>query len=312
MASLLSAPLRSLELGHRSVPEFEDLIRVHTQEPYQNLEQLVLAAEVGDEALIAEFIHRHNRLQKLSVTQSYNYWGCNTHFDRILIPGLGKGRFNHLRSLYIQWGGRTKDEDRPHGLFDLPQESLSVIGELTTLEQLCLRCDEERAEFNFETMVRYDIHDPQAHSVWLIDHENLRAHLQNLKNLKLLAIRGDTYCDYTGVEAASLYYNTFTVSIETWDVVRAHPELEPFVQGQREREWEIAHLSRMLDYAKEYANVLPKLEWMLCGQRPMKFIRNAEGVIEFDILGFERDECKTYLARVFGLNSEVEEAHMTE
>ncbi|KAF4500752.1 hypothetical protein FAGAP_3034 [Fusarium agapanthi] len=310
MASLLSAPLRSLELDHRSVPEFENLIRAHTQEPYQNLEQLVLAAEVGDEALIAEFIHRHNRLQKLSVTQSYDERGCSTHFDRILIPGLGKGRFNHLRSLYIQWGGRTKDDDRPHGLFDIPPESLSVIGDLTTLEQLCLRCDEERDEFNFETMVRYDIHDPQPHPVWLIDHENLRAHLQNLKNLKLLAIRGDTYCDFMGVAGASLYYNSFTVSHEYLDVVRAHPELEPFVQGQRE--WEIAHLSRMLDHAKEYATVLPKLEWTVCGQRPMKFIRNAEGVTELVPIGFDRDECKTYLARVFGLSSEVEVAHMTE
>ncbi|KAG5742909.1 hypothetical protein H9Q70_014373 [Fusarium xylarioides] len=310
MASLLSAPLRSLKLKHQSVPEFENLIKAHTQEPYQNLEQLVLAADVGDEALIAEFIHKHNRLQKLSVTQSYDGRGCSTHFDRVLIPGLGNGRFNHLRSLSIQWGGRTKDDNRPHGLFDIPPESLSVIGELTTLEQLCLRCGEKRDEFNFETMVRYDIHDPQPHSVWLIDHGNMRAHLQNLKNLKLLAIRGDTYCDFMGVAGASLYYNSFTVSHEDLAVVRAHPELEPFVHGQRE--WEIAHLARMLDHAKEYLTVLPKLEWMLCGQRPMEFIRNAEGVTELVPIGFERDECKTYLARVFGLSSKVEEAHMTE
>ncbi|KAF9770141.1 hypothetical protein IL306_012341 [Fusarium sp. DS 682] len=308
MASLLSAPLKSLELQHQAIGGFKHLIRAHIQEPYRDLEELVVNSD-NDIELVTQLIHKHNKLKKLSVKQNYHMSGWGTDFDRVLIPGLGKGRFNNLRSLYIQWGGQNKDFHREEGHFDIPPESLSTICELTTLEQLGLRCDELSRDF--DPMDEDDFYDERTYPQWLINHENLRAHLKNLRNLKVLAIRGDTYTPKLPVEHTDYYHHYAAATDEELRIIRETPELASFVESRHELQiaFERTHLYHMLEHAKEYLNVLPKLEWMLCGQRPMKFVENAEGVIKPHPVGNQRDECKTYLGRVFGLASGVEIAH---
>ncbi|KAF5982770.1 hypothetical protein FBULB1_4090 [Fusarium bulbicola] len=244
----------------------------------------------------------------LWVTQSY-FWSCrDTSFDRVLIPGLGKGRFNNLRSLYIQWGGQNKDAGYDKDHFEIMPESLAAICELTTLEQLGLRCDEMEEFDSLENYIE------ETFPIWLIDHGKLQAHLRNLKNLKLLAIRGDTYPPRAKeVFGHPSYYRSSFANQEDFQTAKDHPELAPFARGRIESRlaWQHAHLYRMLEYARSYRRVLPKLEWILCGRRPMKFIENARGVVQPHPLGNELDECKTFIGRVFGLASEVEIAHGT-
>ncbi|KAH7195550.1 hypothetical protein DER44DRAFT_902303 [Fusarium oxysporum] len=288
---------------------FEEIIRSHVEEPYRDLEELVVEFD-DNQQLITELILKHNNLKKLWVTQSYYMSGRDNSFDRVLIPGLGKGRFNNLRSLYIQWGGQTKDAGREANRFDIMPESLAAICELTSLEQLGLRCDEMIPEFT-----SYEDYTDDTFPIWLIDHEKLQAHLQSLKNLKMLVIRGDTYPSRVGESSRHTgYYRQAYANPEDFQTAKDHPELAPFVEGRDESRlaWQHAHLYRMLEYARSYRAVLPKLEWRLCGQRPMKFIENAQGVVQPHPIGKERDECKSFIGRVFGLASEVEIAHLKE
>ncbi|KAF5550911.1 hypothetical protein FNAPI_7585 [Fusarium napiforme] len=310
LASFLSAPLKSLELDHSSVRDYEDLIRSRVEEPYLNLEELVVNHD-DNHQLITELIHKHNNLKRLWVTQSHYMSGRDTSFDRVLIPGLGKGRFSNLRSLYIQWGGQNKDAGHDKDHFDIMPESLAAICQLTTLEQLGLRCAEKEK--------RSRTYDPFTEDntvpIWLIDHGKLQAHLQNLKKLKLLVIRGDTYPPRANeVFGHSWYYRSNFANQEDLQTAKDHPALAPFVQGENAPSlaWNHAHLYRMLEYARGYRKVLPKLEWMLCGKRPMKFMENADGVALPYPVGNDMDECKTFIRRVFGLASEVEIAHLMD
>ncbi|KAF5623946.1 uncharacterized protein FTJAE_10493 [Fusarium tjaetaba] len=286
-AAFPSAPLKSLELAHSSVRLFEDIIRPHAEEPYRDLEELVV--DFADNMqLITELILKHNGLKKLWVTQSYYMSGRDNSFDRVLIPGLGKGRFNNLRSLYIKWGGQNKDAGHGKDHFGIPSESLAAICELTTLEQLGLRCDEMTPEYT-----SYEDYTDETYPIWPIDHGKMQARLQSLKNLRMLAF----------------------ANAEDFQTAKDHPELAPYVEKGRSDAriaWSYAHLYRMLEYARGYRAVLPKLEWILCGQRPMKFVEEAQGVVQPYPVGKERDECRSFIRRVFGLASEVEIAHIRD
>ncbi|QGI69937.1 hypothetical protein CEK27_002266 [Fusarium fujikuroi] len=304
-ASFLSAPLKSLELRHSSFRLFEDVIRSHIEEPYRDLEELVVEFD-DHQQLITELILKHNTLKKLWVTQTYYMSGRDNSFDRVMIPGLGKGLFNNLRSLYIQWGGQNQDAGLEADHFDIMPESLAAICEITTLKQLGLRCAK---------MVRWGEYTEDTFPIWLIDHGKLQPHLQNLKNLKLLVIRGDTYPPRVNeVFGHRWYYRSNCANQEDLQTAKDHPELTPFVQGDNEQTlaWNHAHLYRMLEYARGYRKVLPKLEWMLCGQQPMKFMEDADGVIQLHPVGNDMDKCKTFIGRVFGLASEVEIAHLKD
>jgi hypothetical protein len=182
-ASFLSAPFKSLELRHSSFRLFEDDIRSHVEEPYRDLEELVVKF-TDNLQLITQLILKHNGLKKLWVAQSYDMSGRDNSFDRVLIPGFGKGHFNNLRSLYIQWGGQNEDAGHGKDHFDIPPESLAAICELTTLEQLGLRRDEMIPEYtSFEDYI------DDTYAFWPIGHGKLQAHLQSLKNLRMLVIR---------------------------------------------------------------------------------------------------------------------------
>ncbi|EXA33181.1 hypothetical protein FOQG_14059 [Fusarium oxysporum f. sp. raphani 54005] len=148
--------------------------------------------------------------------------------------------------------------------------------------------------------------------IWLIDHRNLQAHLQSLKNLKMLAIQGDAYPPRMNeMFGYNSYYRQDMANAEDFQTARDHPELAPFVQGRGDSKlyWEHAHLYRMLEYARSYRKVLPKLEWILCGRRPMKFVENDQGVVQPHPIGRRQDECKTFIGRVFGLATKIETAH---
>ncbi|KAI3579029.1 hypothetical protein IWW34DRAFT_788720 [Fusarium oxysporum f. sp. albedinis] len=306
LASFLSAPLKSLKLRHSAIRDFKDLISSHVEEPYQDLEELVVDSDENLH-LITELIHKHNNLKKLWVTQSYYMSGRDTYFDRVLIPGLGKGRFNNLRSLYIQWGGQNKDSGRGDDHFVIMPECLAAICDLTSLEQLGLRCDERVPRFR-----SYEDYTEDTFPIWLIDHRNLQAHLQSLKNLKMLAIRGDAYPPRMNeIFGHNSYYRQDMANAEDFQTARDHPELAPFVQrrGDSKLYWEHAHLYRMLEYARSYRKVLPKLEWILCGRRPMKLVENDQGIVQPHPIGRRQDESKTFIGRVFGLATEIETAH---
>lgn len=66
--------------------------------------------------------------------------------------------------------------------------------------------------------------------------------------------------------------------------------------------WERAHRNRMLDHGAAYAERLPRLDWMLCGQWPMEFRerrRAQPGATKQAVPCVkERNTCRTLLRRL--------------
>lgn len=65
-------------------------------------------------------------------------------------------------------------------------------------------------------------------------------------------------------------------------------------------EWERGHRQRMLDEAKKYIDVMPKLQWLYFGQIPMGVVSDQRGPKTVRPLFEERDDCYTLLKRMFG------------
>ncbi|RFN48386.1 hypothetical protein FIE12Z_7346 [Fusarium flagelliforme] len=301
--ALLSCPLRSLE------PRDSDSELLFKREQYRDLENLVLH-EVEDYERATDWILGHNQLQKLYLTQCRSKE--TTDFDRLL---LGMGAFSNLRSLLIVWHqyGRSIDFD-----FKISHNALRDISEMKGLEQLALWC------FNGDNDVldweHYDDDNPENHlPQWNVGHDMLRTHLSGLKNLKKLAFYGDTYKPTNKHPHHKFYYAHPIAPDDDWADVRAATQpgsdyldvVESDAYKSVPSVQERTHLLRMVKYANAWSQDLPHLEWMVCGQRPMEFIPNNEEVRKASPLGIFKDECRTYIQRVFVLASETETAFTT-
>ncbi|RTE69085.1 hypothetical protein BHE90_016540 [Fusarium euwallaceae] len=245
------------------------------------------------------------QLRKASILYIHEYDDAlegTAHLDRYIIPALRSQNFSSLRSLSLAWGGGSMDEStKPHDVH-VPEAALITIGLLVSLEQLSL-CAGIRIGWRHQ---------------WLVDHDQLRRHIGQLKRLKKLALVRDTYpIPLPGIDSEQYYDLRFGGSQESIDA-KARPELDmnentyPDAQPEGEEHyehdnykvqvWERAHRNRMLVQAEKYAAVLLKLEWVFCGQRPMGF----EPVLERSTaprravpLTKTRDECYTFLQSTF-------------
>ncbi|KAH7006922.1 hypothetical protein EDB80DRAFT_717979 [Ilyonectria destructans] len=292
-SSFMSAPLRHLELGSMvstqhgsSLPAYETL---------RDLSSFVVAdLPIEEETCthIAEFIIQHDRLQKLFVHEHDDTNNENAHLDRCILPVLTHGNFSHLRSLSLAWGGGSMDENRTLHEVDIPETALAAVGALVSLEQLSLSC-------GLRLGWRHQ---------WLVHHPQLRTSLQGLSRLKKLALVRDTYPLPSPVFDTEAYYSRRMVKAEERADAEGRMELEPDEAGSDDSPeveiWERAHRNRMLGHAETYAAVLPALEWILCGQRPMAIERDDKSRIarlKAVPLTKCRDDCYTFLKETFGL-----------
>ena len=304
-SSLLSSPLRHLELSRRVL--FNYASDLAEREPLRDLESFVISSlPASDEVCkhVADFITQHHHLQKLSVNCGYDMNG-EPYLDRFIVPALEQASFGNLRSLSLAWGGGSMDEEtRPHESH-ISRASLEIIGRILSLEQLSLSA-------GCITGWRHQ---------WLVDHRELRACLTPLRRLRRLALNRDTYRSVEGREVEQYYHTQYVGPSERVDA-EARPELDMQYNASESASsrvsesawrraenlksaiWERAHRNRMLVHAEAYAEVLPELEWMLCGQRPIGF-QNApfspNGRRLAVPLTALRDECYTFLERTFGL-----------
>ncbi|KAF9776878.1 hypothetical protein IL306_004870 [Fusarium sp. DS 682] len=293
ISSFLAAPLKTLELSENQLADAETL----PCGPYQYLESFA-TPRLPQEALacerIANFIAQHNRIHRLYLHEADTAPGDKAHLDSRIIPVLNGPDFSSLRSLSLAWGGGSLAGTRK---LDIPTASLEVIGRITSLEQLCLS-----AGFRFGWRHQ-----------WIVNHDKLRRHLGQLKELKKLALFRDTYSPSIPADADRYYTYRFAGPKEEQDA-EARPDLDKdqdteseYGEDENELEplsvtWERAHRNRMLDQAEKYVKILPQLEWVLFGQRPMGFKKTLEGktqIVRAVPLTKGRDECRTYLEIVF-------------
>ncbi|RSL94609.1 hypothetical protein CDV31_014239 [Fusarium ambrosium] len=301
--SFFSCPLRSLHL------QFADIISPALPQIHQRhlrdlkafaLPHLPTNSEQCEE--IVHFITQHSHLEKLLIHEFCAATDEHAHLDRHIIPALASNSFSNLRSLSLAWGGgRFGNSDYPHDVH-IPKQALLTIGNLVSLEQLCL-C----AGFTAGQQCQ-----------WAVDHAELVTCLGKLKKLKKLALVRDTYPIPGGTIDSELYYESFIVTQAMIEDSELRPELDDEesdeddemeidddnYEGTMEmRWWNRAHRNHMLDHAEKYAAVLPELEWMLCGKWPIGFEQDPENPAaprKAVPLSREMDCCETFLESTFG------------
>ena len=121
---------------------------------------------------------------------------------------------------------------------------------------------------------------------WYIDHNIIRNNLARLPCIKKVAFSLDTY--------KPCYYNDFDPSSG-----ESYYE-QPYLYGEDfAQRFEIAHCEDMLKEARNYAAMMPKLEWVYFGQ----ILMAVEAFIPYGRkvrpLTKQRDKCWTLLRETF-------------
>ncbi|KAM7215127.1 hypothetical protein V8F06_009445 [Rhypophila decipiens] len=278
-------------------------------QPLRDLETLVVpyldGKGMGTAQPIVDFISRHPHVRKLSIGRS-----TPQLLDSHLIPLLSDGRWSSLSSLSLVWSEPIIAVETQPDTATISAASLDGVGSIESLEQLCLSAGQQ---FGWRHQ-------------WLIDHDAVRLRFRGLAKLKRLAFSRDTYLLPDGVSGHGVeryYEDRLVTSAERNDALE-RPELDRvgdavhMTEGEGDSDgpgvdspevWERAHRNRMLREAEKYAGVFPHLEWIYCGQWPMKIWNKPvlQGTTRVALpLVKERDSCWTLLERMFAMGRDDE------
>ncbi|KAF3808683.1 hypothetical protein GCG54_00006551 [Colletotrichum gloeosporioides] len=274
-------------------------------ETLRNLETLVipfLKETPRTVAPLMKFLNRHPHIKKLCLGL-----GTDAFIDNRLLPCLSNGNWANLNSLSLTWDGPGMEEStRPH-IARVSGPALAAIGSLDSLEQLSLTAGVTSGWSR----------------QWLIDHDAVRESLKGLTRLKRLAISRDTYpAPFDAVEP-EYYYAIKVTEPEDFTLAKKRNwmnELKPIdgldseMVDEKDAIWEYAHRYKMFKQAEKYAEVIPTLEWVFCGEWPMDFFDGPvyeDGLWDGQTtrkvarpLARARDSCRSYLRQTFGMGHE--------
>ena len=193
----------------------------------------------------------------------YSFLHANPHLAKLALPNAVPSTTMkiHIVPLLGNFRGLTSLSLVWEGT-SISNSALRQISSLKTLRQIHLSAGEQLGW-------KYD---------WRINHDSLRRYLRTLPLLEKLAFSRDSYSsDVFGIET-ELYYTQ-------WDSQR----------------WEPRHRRRIVDQAKKYVKVMPQLKWIYFGQLPMDVETSEKTGSRFvRLLSEERDDCWTFLRRMFG------------
>lgn len=209
------------------------------------------------------FLQENPQLTKFCMYRPATAQFLNTN----MLPLLSRS-FYQIKSLSLRWDGVS-----------ISESAVEEIGRLKSLEQLHLTA-------GCQAGWKHD---------WLIDHDMMRRHLSHIPCLKRLALSRDSYSSTSAHSDIGHYYELRFPADTDFE------EDEGYFLGHEELEaiWERAHRRRMVAEAEKYAVVIPTLEWLYFGQIPMSIERKSNGARHVTPLCQERDDCWTFLTRMF-------------
>jgi hypothetical protein len=272
------SPIRFLEINICRNEVVSDFFRKCGYLP--NLEIFVwrcIAFKVTSPSL--DFLQANSHIRKLRIEGA-----MHGLLEEKLLPLLTR-RFGNLNSLSVRW-----PEDQNY----IPATALDQLSNLRNLEQLCLSAGCQAG---------------WRHS-WVIDHNAMLDCLRHLTSLRKIAFCRDTYTERifnSQIEGdPEQYYEDRT--LRRLDTMLARPYFqEGNIDEKLDRAWEMQHLHDMVKLAARYATILPELEWIYLGQRPIQIVRTPSGTTKCVPSSTVRDNCWTYLRKMFGNpNSPVE------
>ena len=266
-----SSPIRSLEIDICKNEVVADFFRKCGYLP--NLETFVwLCCGYKMKNPSLDFLRANSHIRKLRID------GAAPDFLEEKVFPLLLSRFECLSSLSVRW---PEDEDH------IPLTALKQISSLRTLEQLCLSSGCQAG---------------WRHS-WLIDHAAMQDCVRNLPKLRKLAFARETYTRQNNItqigEDPECYYEHRV--LRKLDTILARPYFrEGNVEEKLDQAWEMQHANDMIELAARYTSKLPELEWIYLGQRPIRVVRNSSGPVKSVLLSTARDDCWTYVRKLFG------------
>ena len=173
--------------------------------------------------------------------------------------------FPNLTSLRVAW---------PHfpTVSELPEKSLGLIGNIRSLDQLCIRCG---------------CSGEDRRSWWKVDHGAIRQQLLPLARLKKLALWGDTYQTHQHQHFDSYYTDTFATRADltgngvAWDDLPEAAKKPAFIARLGKPYWEKRHKRYLVKEVEKYAPVFLGLEWIYLGRRAMSI--EVDGIVSVDL-----------------------------
>lgn len=275
-ASLLDAPLRHLNLpiAFKRSANPDIIEALGNCATLLDLETLVIPdvsglVYKGDEGAktLESFLARHTHIKKLSISGPLEESHISEFYDTKLMPML-QTEFTNLRSLSISCV--VKDESTQYKP-RIRASSLKAIGRIQSLEQLCIKRDGDEADR------------------FLINHDLARGYLSTLTELRKLAFTGDQFeCDIR--QAVERRAARILIDVN---------ERIPGDDGDVSEELAIADC--VAEVVEAYAEVLPKLDWALCGQFQMGIHRKPaipKGVKAVPLVEV-RESCFLLLRKTF-------------
>ncbi|KAL7947014.1 hypothetical protein V8C42DRAFT_299548 [Trichoderma barbatum] len=306
-SSFLAAPLRHLSLPLNGLNKSRRYMS--DCPPLKHLETLVvpsLSMNTELAQLVVDFVLQHSHVRKLSIQN-----GTPQLLDQRILPALANGKWSNLTSLSLSW--RDPEVTTPSNPNDaqIAPEALAAINSIKSLEQLCLSAGEsagwrhhwlpdhndlrlrlqdlgnlQKLAFSRDTYQipeEIPFRDMEGYydDRWVTQTEYndaaARPHLDPVER----GLLRPTYSYGLQVTDSGDGYVADNYSFEEEDgdygsdVVGA--DIDNLVPN--DKIWERAHRNRMLWEAEQYAVVLPKLNWVFCGQLPMS-VKATEGAEE--------------------------------
>ncbi|MCJ1236182.1 hypothetical protein MMC14_004159 [Varicellaria rhodocarpa] len=255
--ALIQDNLRALEIDAGLTPIYTDFF--HERGTIDSLETLVFKFHESDVERRYTYSFRNFLAENAQITTLRLERAISQFIEIGILPILSTSFF-HLKSLSLAWTSRL-----------LSEQTLELLGSLTSLEQMHLSTEE-----------RY-IHIDE----WRIDHERMRKHFCKLVLLKKLAFSDRL----ESCSVHTVWYYPSRRPIKNWP-----PE--------QKKRYEERHCEQMLGEARNYATAMTMLEWIYIGRLSIgvEDLPDKKGRNVVSLSGGKDEDYRDRLEDMFGWN----------